>query len=650
MSDGNDKGKIGLPLVGVSSEARSLKDIPANLLDCMNRINRELNHMGRPRTIVVYGDEGVGKTFVIEQFAHHVNEFPSIVKNRVVKFMTDDSIGRMFTDGGGLSAFGMKTINAINRANRDDPRVIIVANDFHVAAVLSVQCKGTSFIVELGDDALSHAMTDHESELNKMSAVCVKEDMGFTDMMRELKRANDGFSKAYGMDAMSDASIRSFVRSLNSIASGNAGNDDNMKKASDDEIILPIGYVIDSLEYAYVRSLEKPYAGKRITPKMAKEMAFEAFESDPFVIIDGAWHDSDDGSYDDIMASLDEVFQRNPNGKGRVKVDKLMKYNDPLHLADRLKKTVINQDAAVDMVSKAILIDAAKLKPANKPVASFLFLGPSGVGKTQLAKSLAATLFEKPANFVRIDCSELSEKHTASRLFGTTPGYVGFEQGGELTNAVREHPQSVVLLDEVEKAHADIWNTFLQVFDDARLTDGSGKTTDFSHCVFILTGNLGTREAEQRKTSGFGNPNETDDKNAYEKAMRDFFRPEFINRLDGICFFNRLSRKDYVRIMQIKLDDIGGIIKSNYGKDVDFKLTQPAMDDILKKAKSLDHGAREIEQVLKRNVVLPMAEKILSSDISFDGDAAITIDDDKHGDLTLRMSRNENENDNAEKE
>lgn len=640
----DDNGKAGLPLVDTTSKARDLKDIPANLLEYMNRINRELNYMSRPRTIVVCGDEGVGKTFVIEQLAHHINELPSIVEKRAVKFMTDDAVSRMFTDDGGLSAFGRKTVNAINKVNEDHPRTIIVANDFHIAAALSARCRKTSFIVELDDDALSHAMTDHESELNRMSGVRINEDMRFSDMMRELKRVNDGFAETYGMNAMGDASIRAFVRALNAMASADddgIADADNAGMKASDEVILPIGYVVDALEYAYARSLEAPYAGKRITSKMAGEIAAEAFKSAPFVF-EG---ELDDDSYDDLLALLDDGLQRNPKRKGKVKADKPMKYNDPLHLADRLRKTVINQDAAVDMVSKAVLIDAAKLKPANKPVASFLFLGPSGVGKTQLAKSLAETLFEKPANFIRIDCSELSEKHTASRLFGTTPGYVGFEQGGELTNAVREHPQSVVLLDEVEKAHADIWNTFLQVFDDARLTDGSGKTTDFSHCVFILTGNLGTREAESRKTSGFGDSNETDAKRAYEKAMKEFFRPEFINRLDGICFFNSLSRDDYTRIMQIKLHDIGDIIKNNYGRNVDFRLTQPAIDDILKKAKSLNHGAREIEQVLKKNVVLPMAEKILSSDISLAGDAAITIDGDRHGDITLQMAEN-----NAEKE
>lgn len=627
--------KKNLPLSDTTSECVPLKDIPENMLAYMNQINRELNYMSRPRTIAVCGDDGIGKTFVINQLAHHINELPSVVKNRMVKFITNETANMMFADEGVITRNGHTVINAINKSNNDH-HLIIVTDDFHVAAALSIKCPQTSFIVEMSNDDLQHAIDNHVTELNKMSVVMMNNDMKFSDMLHELKHVNIRFAKAYKMKAIPDASVRAFVRSLHAIATSALTLDDDSETGlkPSDTVALPIGYVIDSLEYAYARSLEEPYAGKVITSKAAKEIAAEAFKQEPYLPDDLVVDDYDD---DDPLTVIlnDELQKTAKNGKNKPK-DKPMKYRDPLHLADRLKKEVINQDKAIDMVSRAILIDAAKLKPTNKPVASFLFLGPSGVGKTQLAKSLADNLFDKPANFVRIDCSELSEKHTVSRLFGTTPGYVGFEAGGELTNAVREHPQSVVLLDEVEKAHADIWNTFLQVFDDARLTDGSGKTTDFSHCVFIMTGNLGTKEAE-KKAVGFGELNEVDEKSAYAKATKDFFRPEFLNRLDGICYFNKLRRKDYIQIMQLKLNDISSIISKNYGKTVDFIMTPTAIDDILRKAKSLNHGAREIEQVLKKNVVLPMAEKILSSDISFDNDANITISDN-NGDITLQMN------------
>lgn len=614
---------VFVPFSDASMPERPFDEIPEPIMDAMRKVNRNLNYKVRPRSIIVYGESGSGKTFMLNQLAYHINEFNGSNVHRTVKFIGADYVNRIMTGDGSLTAFGLQAAAAINETNTDR-HLIIVVPDLHLFLLLISKCRNTSFILEADDDMLSHAMTNHSSQVDKIEAVQVNNKMKWKEFLNEAHRANITLAEQYGVKPVSNVAVKTFIEEL--IRQVYPTHPESFR--SIEEIEIPIGYVLERIEYMYAWLMESD--GKPINAKTARTIAREAFNDSPIV-------DEDDFDDDDMIMSMLNDELHNKKDK-KQKPAKTLKYNDPLHLADRLKTTVVNQDKAIDMVSKAILIDAAGMKPKDKPVASFLFLGPSGVGKTQLAKSLADTLFEKPVNLVRIDCSEFNDKHTAARLFGAPPGYVGYDNGGELTNAVREHPQSVVLLDEVEKAHPDIWNTFLQVFDDARLTDGQGETTDFSHCVFILTGNLGTKEAENMKTAGFGESTVNDEETVYMKAMRDFFRPEFINRLDGICVFNKLRREDYARIVRIKLHEISGIIKDNYGKKVDFNVSDAAMDGILIKARSMNLGAREIDHVLKSNVVLPMAENILSGDIVLENDKHVRIDD-SDGDLMLEIAQ-----------
>lgn len=614
---------VFVPFSDVSMPERPFDEIPEPIMDAMRKVNRNLNYKVRPRSIIVYGESGSGKTFMLNQLAYHINEFNGSNVHRTVKFIGVDYVNRIMTGDGSLTAFGLQAAAAINETNTDR-HLIIVVPDLHLFLLLISKCRNTSFILEADDDMLSHAMNNHSSQVDKIEAVQVNNKMKWKEFLNEANRANITLAGQYDVKPVSNVAVKAFIEEL--IRQVYPTHPESFR--SIEEIEIPIGYVLERIEYMYAWLMESD--GKPINAKTARTIAREAFNDSPIV-------DEDDFDDDDMIMSMLNDELHNKKDK-KQKPAKTLKYNDPLHLADRLKTTVVNQDKAIDMVSKAILIDAAGMKPKDKPVASFLFLGPSGVGKTQLAKSLADTLFEKPVNLVRIDCSEFNDKHTAARLFGAPPGYVGYDNGGELTNAVREHPQSVVLLDEVEKAHPDIWNTFLQVFDDARLTDGQGETTDFSHCVFILTGNLGTKEAENMKTAGFGESTVNDEETVYMKAMRDFFRPEFINRLDGICVFNKLRREDYARIVRIKLHEISGIIKDNYGKKVDFNVSDAAMDGILIKARSMNLGAREIDHVLKSNVVLPMAENILSGDIVLENDKHVRIDD-SDGDLMLEIAQ-----------
>lgn len=293
-----------------------------------------------------------------------------------------------------------------------------------------------------------------------------------------------------------------------------------------------------------------------------------------------------------------------------------------LHLEAELHKRVISQDDAVTAVAKAVRRARAGLKDANRPIGSFLFLGPSGVGKTELARTLAAQLFGSADNMIRIDMSEFMEKYSVSRLVGAPPGYVGYEEGGELTDAVREKPYSVILFDEVEKASSDFFNLLLQVLDEGRLTDSKGRTVDFRNTVIIMTSNLG---ASHLKPSGpvmgfsTGDDSAKDREASFEIAKKEimadvkrFFRPEFLNRIDEIIVFKPLEQKDLRQIVDILLKDL---TKRLGEKGVALDWTTSADDVLVEEGTDFAYGARPLKRAIQKLVEDPIAEMLLSSSV-----------------------------------
>lgn len=293
-----------------------------------------------------------------------------------------------------------------------------------------------------------------------------------------------------------------------------------------------------------------------------------------------------------------------------------------LHLEEELHKRVISQDDAVTAVAKAVRRARAGLKDANRPIGSFLFLGPSGVGKTELARTLAAQLFGSADNMIRIDMSEFMEKYSVSRLVGAPPGYVGYEEGGELTDAVREKPYSVILFDEVEKASSDFFNLLLQVLDEGRLTDSKGRTVDFRNTVIIMTSNLG---ASHLKPSGpvmgfsTGGDSAKDREASFEVAKKEimadvkrFFRPEFLNRIDEIIVFKPLEQKDLRQIVDILLKDL---TKRLGEKGIAMDWTTAADDVLVKEGTDFAYGARPLKRAIQKLVEDPISEMLLSGDV-----------------------------------
>ena len=295
-----------------------------------------------------------------------------------------------------------------------------------------------------------------------------------------------------------------------------------------------------------------------------------------------------------------------------------------LHLEEELHKRVVGQEEAIQAVADAIRRNRAGLNDEKKPIGSFMFLGTTGVGKTELAKALAEFLFDDENNMTRIDMSEYQEKHSVSRLVGAPPGYVGYDEGGQLTEAVRRRPYSVVLLDEVEKAHPDVFNTLLQVLDDGRLTDNKGRLVNFKNTIIIMTSNLGSHIIQEN----FENLNEENHLEIVAKTKDEVFdllkqtlRPEFLNRIDETVLFQPLSRNEIGRIVQFQLRDINKMLDS---RNIILTATQEAIDFILKKGYDVSFGARPLKRVVQQEVLNRLSKEILAGKIN-DGDR-ITLD------------------------
>ncbi|MGZ3691484.1 MAG: ATP-dependent chaperone ClpB, partial [Pseudobdellovibrio sp.] len=276
-----------------------------------------------------------------------------------------------------------------------------------------------------------------------------------------------------------------------------------------------------------------------------------------------------------------------------------------LKMEDELKKRVIGQDHALEAISNAIRRSRAEISDPNKPMGSFIFVGPTGVGKTETVKALADFLFDDSQSIVRIDMSEYMEKHAVSRLIGAPPGYVGFEEGGQLTEAVRRKPYSVVLFDEIEKAHPDVFNVLLQLLDEGRLTDSQGRTVDFKNCIIVMTSNLGAGQGSD----------------AIQNALKQFFRPEFLNRVDEVVEFLPIESKNMIHIVRIQLEDVVARLKE---KQIDVRFTDEACAWLAKKGFDSQFGARPLKRLIQHEVLNPLAKRLIAQEIK--SNSALKVD------------------------
>ncbi len=310
-----------------------------------------------------------------------------------------------------------------------------------------------------------------------------------------------------------------------------------------------------------------------------------------------------------------------------------------LHMEERLHERIVGQEEAIHALADAIRRARAGLKDPKRPIGSFIFLGSSGVGKTEMAKALAEFMFDDEEALVRVDMSEYREQHTVSRLFGAPPGYIGYEEGGQLTEAVRRRPYRVILFDEIEKAHPEVWNSLLQILDDGRLTDGQGRVVDFRNTVLIMTSNLGTEFVTHSGTLGFHGQGGMDDQRKseekIEKALKDTFRPEFLNRIDEIIIFSPLSAEQMLSIVDLQMEQIRERL-AEYGLNVE--LSEEARTWLSEEGYDPAFGARPLRRALQKHVESPLSVKILQGEFK-EGDTVLVDHDEEEGIVFQRYDK-----------
>ena len=308
-----------------------------------------------------------------------------------------------------------------------------------------------------------------------------------------------------------------------------------------------------------------------------------------------------------------------------------------LQMEERIHERIIGQDEAITVISDAIRRARSGLKDPTRPIGSFIFIGPSGVGKTEVAKALAEFMFDDEDALLRLDMSEYREQHTASRLFGAPPGYIGYEEGGQLTEAVRRRPYRVILFDEIEKAHPEVWNTLLQIMDNGRLTDGQGRQVDFRNTVLIMTSNLGTEYISRSGSLGFldsaTSDKDVEARDKIDKALKDAFRPEFLNRIDEIITFSPLTKEHMVQIVDLQLKEVEQRLAENGLK---VSLTKKARVWLAENGYSPDFGARPLTRALQKYIESPLSKKLLAGEYEQGDVVAVDVDPDDEKQLTFK--------------
>ncbi|GKQ42272.1 ATP-dependent Clp protease ATP-binding subunit ClpC [Companilactobacillus sp. RD055328] len=346
------------------------------------------------------------------------------------------------------------------------------------------------------------------------------------------------------------------------------------------------------------------------------------------------------GINENVVVSEEDIAQVVSQWTG-VPVEQMSKKESErlINLENSLHKRVVGQDEAVDVVSRSIRRARSGIKDPNRPIGSFLFLGPTGVGKTELAKTLATEVFGSEDDMIRVDMSEFMEQYSTSKLVGSAPGYVGYEEGGQLTEKVRNHPYSVLLLDEVEKAHPDVFNILLQVLDDGFLTDAKGRKVDFRNTIIIMTSNLGATKLQEEKNVGFGAQSVSDNYAAMQAAINEevkkFFKPEFINRIDEVVVFKKLEKTQLRQVVKIMAKTITNRLKE---QDIALKFSSAALDAISEKGFSIEYGARPLRRELQKQVEDKLSELLLSGEVNAHDTVLVGA---KKGEIELKVKKAE---------
>ena len=593
---------------------------------------------------VLIGEAGVGKTAIVEGLAQKIvdNDVPEILGGKQVVSL---DLGSMIAGSRFRGEFEERLKSAIDEVQKSDGEIILMIDELHTVvgagaaqgaldasnmlkpalARGELQCIGATTLDEF------HKHIEKDAALERRFAPIYVEEPNVEDTIKMLHGLRDRY-EAHHKVRFSDESLTAAANLADRYVTDRHLPD----KAIDlmDEAAAKLRVALYSLppELREMKSeidrltAEEELAGTEREYERAAEMKAERLrcESD-FKVARDQWEEEH---------KLDEVVDVNDiaevvNQWTGIPVTQMMETeaHKLLNMEERLHEKIIGQGAAITAISDAIRRARSGLKDPNRPIGSFIFIGPSGVGKTELAKALAWFMFDDPDALVRIDMSEYREQHTASRLFGAPPGYVGYEEGGQLTEAVRPRPYRVVLFDEIEKAHPDVWNALLQILDDGRMTDGQGKVVDFRNTILIMTSNLGTEYVSKSGALGFVTQSENDDESEahgkIDKALKGAFRPEFLNRVDETIMFSPLSVAEMEEIVDLQMKEIQGRLNEF---EISAALTSTARTWLAEEGYDKAFGARPLKRALQKFVESPLSMRLLQGDFSKGGSILVDVD------------------------